>query len=140
MTARCHLNTKRSCSMRGDNNRRHQFLQQALFNILKSIGRGTISLHPLVLAFFGSGAHELGNPNPVSARDSERGWSARRRRRCSRTRNVKGTSASTAFWAQTLSRFRPHGLRRRWQQAGIELRAGRPSSAERNSQACQLRQ
>jgi hypothetical protein len=25
-------------TMRGDNNRRHQFLQQALFNILKSVG------------------------------------------------------------------------------------------------------
>jgi hypothetical protein len=56
-------------TMRGDNNRRHQFLQQALFNILKSVGRGVISLHPLVLAFFGSGAHESGYPNPVSARE-----------------------------------------------------------------------
>jgi hypothetical protein len=56
-------------TMRGDNNRRHQFLQQALFSILKSVGRGVISLHPLVLAFFGSGAHEPGYPNPVSARE-----------------------------------------------------------------------
>jgi hypothetical protein len=56
-------------TMRGDNNRRHQFLQQALFNILKSVGRGMICLHPLVLAFFGSGAHESGYPNPVSARE-----------------------------------------------------------------------
>ncbi len=55
--------------MRGVNNRRHQFLQHALFNILMSVGRGVISLHPLVLAFFGSGAHVSGYPNPVSARE-----------------------------------------------------------------------
>ncbi len=51
-------------SMRGDNNLRHQFLQQALFNILKSVGRGVISLHPLALTFFGSGAHEPSLPEP----------------------------------------------------------------------------
>ena len=56
-------------TMRGDNNRRHQWLQQAICNILKSVGRGMVSLHPLVLAFFGSGAHESGYPNPVSARE-----------------------------------------------------------------------
>ena len=56
-------------TMRGDNNRRHQWLQQAICNILKLIGKGMVCLHPLVLAFFGSGAHESGYPNPVSARE-----------------------------------------------------------------------
>ena len=56
-------------TMRGDNNRRHQWLQQAICNILKLIGKGMVCLHPLVLAFFGSGAHESGCLNPVSARE-----------------------------------------------------------------------
>lgn len=53
---------------KGDNNRRHQWLQQVIANLLKSVAQGAVHLVPQVLAFFGSGAHECGHPNPVTAR------------------------------------------------------------------------
>ena len=54
---------------KGDNNRRHQWLQQALSNLLKSIGCGQVLLHPRVLTVFGCGAHENEQQAPVRARE-----------------------------------------------------------------------
>jgi hypothetical protein len=54
-------------AQKGDNNRRHQFLQQVLANLLRAIAEGAVHLVPQVLAFFGAGAHETGSANPVTA-------------------------------------------------------------------------
>ncbi len=67
---------------------------------LKSVGQGAVSLHPLVFAFFGSGAHESGYPSPVSAQREGVGSTMEM---VSRTRNAKGISVAPAFLAQTPS-------------------------------------
>jgi hypothetical protein len=53
---------------KGDNNRRHQQLQQVLVNLARAVGEGRVMTVPQVLAFFGAGAHETGHPPPVRAR------------------------------------------------------------------------
>ena len=53
---------------KGDNNRRHQWLQQAFANLLKEVGHGQVMLHPHVLTMFGAGAHENECDAPVRAR------------------------------------------------------------------------
>ena len=58
---------------KGDNNRRHQWLQQALASLFKSVGRGQVLLHPRVLTVFGDGAHEQGYDCGVQARQREIG-------------------------------------------------------------------
>ena len=60
-TIECMQNAK------GDNNRRHQWLQQALANLFKSIGHGQTLLHPRLLTVFGDGAHEEGYSCAVRA-------------------------------------------------------------------------
>jgi hypothetical protein len=52
---------------KGDNNRRHQFLQQTIANLLKATAQGEVHNVPQVLAFLGAGAHEMGHHNPVQA-------------------------------------------------------------------------
>ena len=51
---------------KGDNNRRHQWLQQAISGLLRAVGHGQVQLTPLVLALFGSGSHEDGYSSPVT--------------------------------------------------------------------------
>ena len=56
-----------SSTRKGDNNRRHQQLQQVLENLCKSVREGRVQSVPNVLAFFGAGAHETGYAPPVTA-------------------------------------------------------------------------
>ena len=66
-TIECSQNSK------GDNNRRHQWLQQALAYLFKSIGHGQVLMHPRLLTVFGDGAHEEGYQCAVRARERKVG-------------------------------------------------------------------